>query len=166
MEEQTPIKRHDALISFSTEHQYLLLLLWKIRHGLSHSISADRISKYIIYAYNADVRPHFWDEEANLFNILRPHDPMRVQGESEHREIHEVVVRISKKTGDESLIRSFADLLEKHIRFEELTLFNYLQDQLSAEAIVKLLPRQPTDPDSKWPDLYWMEHLTPRPKST
>jgi len=96
MQEPNPIKRHEALQSFSTEHQYLLLLIWKIRDGLSRSISAERISKYIIYAYNADVKPHFWDEEASLFIAVRPHDSLRTQAEAEHREIHDIVVQISK----------------------------------------------------------------------
>ena len=164
MQEPAPIQRHEALVSYSTEHQYLLLLIWKITHGLSHAVSAKRISAYIIYAYNADVRPHFWDEEANLFTLVRASDPLRIQAEAEHRQIHEAVVAISKRPGKEERIRSFVDLLQKHIHFEELTFYKHLQEQIpdlqnqiQPEMIVKLKARTPTDPDSKYPDLFWMD---------
>ena len=156
MKEQTPIKRHPALVSFSKEHHFGLLLIWKIRQGLSHGIAAERISRYVIYFFNTDLRAHFQDEETILFPTLASDDMLRLRAEAEHKDIYEMVVDISKNMSDEILIRKFADILERHIRFEERTLFNHLQTHISTDQLQEVAKRPATDPDPEWADSFWV----------
>lgn len=156
MKEQTPIKRHPALVSFSKEHHFGLLLIWKIRQGLTYGIAAERISRYIIYFFNADLRAHFKDEETILFPALPADNMLRLRAEAEHRDIYEMVVDISKNMSDEILIRKFADILERHIRYEERTLFNHLQDNISTDLLNEISKRTTIDPDAEWTDSFWI----------
>lgn len=67
MKDQAPIKRHQAIISFSKDHHFGLLLVWKIRQGLEKAVNAERISKYVVYFFKEDLEKHFKDEELLLF---------------------------------------------------------------------------------------------------
>ena len=156
MKENAPIKRHKALVSFSKEHHFGLLLIWKIRQGFSYSIKADRIARYIIYFFNTDLRAHFQDEETILFPNLPSNDMLRSRAEAEHRDLHELIVEISKNMDDEILIRKFADMLERHIRFEERVLFNHLQDHISPDVLEEVSKRSANDPDAEWSDPFWV----------
>lgn len=67
MKDQAPIKRHQAIISFSKDHHFGLLLVWKIRQVLEKAVNAERISKYVVYFFKEDLEKHFKDEELLLF---------------------------------------------------------------------------------------------------
>ena len=67
MKDHAPIKRHQALVSFSKEHHFGLLLVWKIRQGLANAVSAERISRYVLFFFNEDLKFHFREEEELLF---------------------------------------------------------------------------------------------------
>jgi hypothetical protein len=47
----TPIKRTSSLISYSKEHHFGLLLVWKIRQGIKREIITERIANYIPVSY-------------------------------------------------------------------------------------------------------------------
>ena len=49
MKDHAPIKRHQAIVSFSKDHHFGLLLVWKIRQGLNKAVSAERISNYVLF---------------------------------------------------------------------------------------------------------------------
>ena len=51
MKNQAPIKRHQAIVSFSKDHHFGLLLVWKIRQGLKKSIDPVRISNYVLFFF-------------------------------------------------------------------------------------------------------------------
>ena len=51
----TPIKRHPAIVSFSKDHHFGLLLVWKIRQGLSRQVDPERISNYTGYFFKEDL---------------------------------------------------------------------------------------------------------------
>ncbi len=159
MKEHKPIKRHSALISYSKEHHFGLLLTWKIRQGFSLGVETERMSKYVLHFFNTGLKKHFADEETFLFSRIAADDALRRQAEAEHREIYSLVAQIASNLGDDTLLRSFADLLEKHIRFEERNLFNHLQQHIPAdelEAIEKRTNAGP-DPDLQWPDAFWLK---------
>ncbi len=158
MKDHAPIKRHQALVSFSKEHHFGLLLVWKIRQGLANAISAERISKYVLFFFNEDLKIHFKEEEELLFSKLPATDTLRIQAEEEHKEIYRLTTAITQTANDEKLLRQFADTLEKHIRFEERTLFNHLQSHLSVEELEEISTRfsNAVDLDSKWEDNFWV----------
>jgi hemerythrin-like domain-containing protein len=158
MKDHAPIKRHQALVSFSKEHHFGLLLVWKIRQGLDNAVSAERISKYVLFFFNEDLKTHFKEEEELLFSKLPATDALRVRAEEEHKEIYHLTALIKQTVSDEKLLRQFADTLDKHIRFEERVLFNHLQTHIPGGELEEISKRfsNSVDPDSKWEDIFWI----------
>ena len=158
MKDHAPIKRHQALVSFSKEHHFGLLLVWKIRQGLANAVSAERISRYVLFFFNEDLKIHFKEEEELLFSRLPATDTLRIQAEEEHKEIYRLIAVITQTANDEKLLRQFADTLDKHIRFEERTLFNHLQTHVAPEELEEISKRfsNSVDLDSKWDDVFWL----------
>jgi hemerythrin-like domain-containing protein len=159
MKDHPPIKRHEAIASFSRDHHSGLLLIWKIRRGLINAIDPERISAYILFFYKADLERHFKDEERLLFCRLSPDDDLRKQAEADHQAIYALVAHLEKNGKDANLLHSFADKLEQHIRFEERQLFNHLQDILSLEemqVIAERMSNDSCDPGEEWKDKFWV----------
>ena len=57
-ESSAPIKRHSALLEFSREHHFGLLLVWKVRQGLKKDIDLIRITDYIVFFFEKDLIQH------------------------------------------------------------------------------------------------------------
>lgn len=153
-----PIKRHPSIVSFSKDHHFGLLLVWKIRQGLNKAVSAERISNYILYFFKADLEKHFKAEEKLLFCKLPVDDALRKQAEAEHQAIYKLVAAIEQKKEDTVLLNQLADELEKHIRFEERELFNHLQNNINADDLEEIANRFPNSSkaiDEKWEDVFW-----------
>ena len=158
MKNQTPIKRHQAVVSFSKDHHFGLLLVWKIRQGLGKSVNAERISKYVVYFFKEDLEKHFKDEEQLLFCRLPVDDALRKRAEEEHQSIYNLVNAIDENKNDTKLLNQLANELEKHIRFEERELFNHLQKKLmpaDLELIEKRVSNDGKTVDEKWEDVFW-----------
>lgn len=62
MKDHTPLKRHQAIVSFSRDHHFGLLLVWKIRQGLNKAVTAERISNYVLFLFKEDIEKHFREE--------------------------------------------------------------------------------------------------------
>jgi len=158
MKSPSPIKRHQALVSFSRDHHFGLLLVWKIRQGLEKAIRPERITNYVLYAFDNDLRHHFSEEERLIFCKLPPADPLRLQAENEHAAIYKLVEKLrSDKTNDE-LLTEFAQSLQDHIRFEERILFTYMQENFGPADLETIAPYDGTEPgdiDARWEDLFW-----------
>src|SRR5579872_234243 len=119
MENHTPQKRHQAIISFSRDHHFGLLLVWKIRQGLNKAVNPERISNYVTFFFKEDLEKHFKEEERLLFSKLPVGDVLRKKAEADHLAIYKLIVTIEKKNDDATLLSQLANELEKHIRFEE-----------------------------------------------
>jgi iron-sulfur cluster repair protein YtfE (RIC family) len=158
MEGNTPLKRHQALVSFSKDHHFALLLIWKIKQGLAKAVSAERISDYVLSFFKEDLQQHFTEEEQLLFCKLPMDDVLRKQAETEHKNTYQLVTSIQQNPDDIGLLQQFADTLEKHIRFEERTLFNHLQDKIGMEElenILQLSEKREHDLMAHWKDQFW-----------
>ncbi len=158
MKDQAPIKRHQAIVSFSKDHHFGLLLVWKIRHGLEKTVNAERISKYVVYFFKEDLEKHFKDEEQLLFCKLPVDDTLRKSAEEEHQSIYNLVNAIDENKNDTNLLKQLANQLENHIRFEERELFNHLQNYITTEdleLIEKRFPNNSKTIDEKWEDIFW-----------
>lgn len=158
MKTQTPIKRHAAIVSFSKDHHFGLLLVWKIRQGLNKAINFERISNYVLFFFREDLEKHFKDEEQLLFSKLPVDDAFRIRAESEHQSIYNLVNAIENSKENVVLLKQFADELENHIRFEERVLFNHLQNEMSEkdlESIAEYFSNTGKDIDENWEDTFW-----------
>ena len=164
MKESTPIKRHPAIISFSKDHHFGLLLVWKIRQGLNKAVDAERISKYVLYFFKEDLGKHFKEEEQLLFSRLPEDDPLRKRAEADHQSVYKLVNDIEKKN-DAILLNQLAGILEKHIRFEERELFNHLQANIPENELEEIAKRFSTASkaiDEQWEDAFWSKEEKPR----
>lgn len=159
MKDHTPIKRHQAIVSFSRDHHFGLLLVWKIRHGLKNAVNAERISNYVLYFFKEDLEKHFKDEEELLFSQLPVDDNLRLKAEQDHQVVYKLVTAIGENKGNTALLNQLADELERHIRFEERELFNHLQSQIAIGDLEKIANRFSNNGESingKWEDAFWL----------
>ncbi|MEY4057339.1 MAG: hemerythrin domain-containing protein [Chitinophagia bacterium] len=154
----TPIKRTSSLISYSKEHHFGLLLVWKIRQGIKREIITERIANYILYFFEADLKYHFKDEERYLFTLLPTNNNLRQIAEQEHSKIFNLITSIHLDKTNETLILEFAEILENHIHFEERVLFNELQLIISKKEIIEIegrIARNSQAIDTNWEDMFW-----------
>ena len=158
MEVKKPIKRNAAMVEFSKDHHFALLLVWKIRQGLRKSIEPARISSYVVHFFDTDLVHHFKDEEEVLFNKLPTDNPLRTQAETEHKNIKQVIDALRKNAGDRNLLKNFADTLEKHIRFEERELFDHLEQNLPENTLAEMILSAKSrnhESATAWKDVFW-----------
>lgn len=129
-----PLKRHESLQEFSREHHHGLLLCWKIRTGFSKDISPERIKKYADWFYKNHLITHFKLEEMLIFPVLEADDPLIKQALDEHQELHQLF----KSTNTEDALHRIQEKLEKHIRFEERSLFVKIQENASEQEFANI----------------------------
>jgi len=133
-EKYKPVKRSEHIAALSRDHHAGLLFCWKIKEGLRKNVPLDKILKYINFFWDGHLKEHFREEETLLFNQLD--DGLGSRGRSEHLMIEERVHQLNHLGGemtDEYF--AFAELLTKHIRFEERILFPHLETALSASVL-------------------------------
>ncbi len=153
-----PQQRHQAIVSFSKDHHFGLLISWKIRNGLKHGVENNRICDYVLYIFKVDLAKHFKDEETLLFSKLPAGDKMIAKAIEGHHTLHQLATEIEQSKNDAELLNRFADELEDHIRYEERILFNYLQENIDADELEKIAKRFPNDSreiDEQWKDCFW-----------
>lgn len=159
-----PQKRHQAIVSFSKEHHFGLLLSWKIRNGLAHGVDEKRISDYLLYIFKEDILWHFHDEETLLFSPLPAGDLMIAKATDGHRLLKALASEIEQSKNDAALLIKFADELEEHIRYEERILFNYLQVKILPDELEKIEQRFSNNSrmiDEQWKDCFWEKNTLP-----
>ena len=158
MKNPKPLKRHQAIVSFSKDHHYGLLLVWKIRQGLKKTVKPERISDYVTFIYNEDLGKHIDEEEKLLLSKLEVGDLLRKRAEIDHLAIYTLAIAIEQKKDDPYLLKHLADVLEEHIRFEERELFNHLQKTISTNELKSIEARFSNNSkaiDEKWKDAFW-----------
>lgn len=161
--ETKPIKRHSAIVKFSQEHHFGLLLVWKIREGIKKMVATERLSSYAQFIFENNLKQHFREEEALLFVKLKDNDPLKQRATGEHQLIYQLIEKIKTDGNNLQVIVDFADLLDKHIRFEERELFQTLQNDLSEAELNEIAALHSTekiaDADNQWDDHFWVKNL-------
>ena len=142
----------------SREHHDGLLLVWKIKTGLSKAIGAKRIADYVVFFYVSNLEAHFKMEEEYVFPLLSEDNVLRVKAEFQHNEIREIVSTLKLAYNKENLLQ-FADLLERHIRFEERELFNFIEQnavpELLLTAAAAAMDSHSSSNKQYWSDEFW-----------
>jgi hemerythrin-like domain-containing protein len=108
------------------------MLVWKIRKAIREQVDLDRVDKYVSWFYQQYVLPHFDMEEKFIFPVLGDQHELIVQALAEHRQIK---IYFEAENKDVTSYNALADLLEKHIRFEERVLFNIVQEQATEQQL-------------------------------
>ena len=157
--EYKPIKRSKHIISLSQDHHSGLLFCWKIKEGLKKGADLSRVKQYLNFYWEHHLKEHFLEEEQLLFNELD--DELTQQGKDEHLMLIERMNRINnKKEINKQDYLSFAELLIKHIRFEERVLFPHLEAELPIVTLVStgayLNQHHPKPFKDDYPDEFWV----------
>jgi hemerythrin-like domain-containing protein len=124
-----------------------------------YDIATERINSYILFFFEKNIAGHFNEEEKNLFSKLPANDNLCKRAFEEHDALYLLIKKIKTDVSDRSLVLEFAGLLEKHIRFEERILFNYLQELLPEDEFEKLAlehGRSDRETDDSWNDTFWV----------
>lgn len=132
MKKNTPLKRHPALHHLSHGHHQGLLVCWKIRQGFKLKIDPVRIKNYCEWFWKNHLQQHFEEEEAFLFPILLPENPLVKQALSEHKKLRKL---FGNWQDIEKTLGQIEEDLEKHIRFEERVLFQVIQERATQEQL-------------------------------
>jgi hemerythrin-like domain-containing protein len=154
-----PIKRSKSLIPLSHDHHQGLVVVRNIRNGLKRKVNPGRIAAYVRDFWDGDLRRHFEEEETLIFSLLPESDEGVQHALREHRQLREQIEQMQEGT-ESGLFVAFADLLDKHIRFEERTLFPHIEQTLSMADIVsvgKALQHDSIAPPICWGDAFWKD---------
>jgi hemerythrin-like domain-containing protein len=158
--ENKPIKRSPHILVLSKDHHAGLLFCWKIKEGLKRNVELYRIKKYVNYFWEHHLKPHFGEEEALLFNQVD--DNLSGQGKNEHQMLQKCINGLNR---DENAIKDdyleFAELLIRHIRFEERILFPHLEQTLPLPVLKSveenLAQQHPAPFKDDYPDDFWID---------
>lgn len=159
MNEVKPIKRSIQLQPLSREHHDGLLFVWKLRQGTSNHTDTDRLQDYTSWYWKNHIKAHFFQEEKVLLPYMPESHPFVLQLKKDHGYIREMMLTIDQDADKFDFIR-LADLIERHIRFEERELFAYLEEHLEANqlaAIHEQLGKHPVACHTEWKDEFWVK---------
>ena len=147
-----PLKRHEGLQPLSREHHQGLILAMNVDKGVKKEVEFNRIAKYIKVHYEEILKPHFQFEESDVFTFLPEENKLRKVAEKQHVEIIEVVQNLNKIKD----CKRFADLLRKHIRFEERELFELIQTHVDPIELSQLNGKWEENLSCvSWDDRFW-----------
>ncbi len=150
----TPIKRIEALKPFSRDHHHGLLLCWKIREGFRKEINPKRIKKYVNHVWKKQLLPHFILEEKHIFPILGNEHRLVKKALSQHRRLQRL---FEDKTNNAKSLSLIEEELELHIRFEERTLFDEIQERGTQKEFALIASiHSKTEEDVCWKDNFWI----------
>jgi iron-sulfur cluster repair protein YtfE (RIC family) len=148
-----PLKRVKALEELSRDHHHGLLLSWKIRKGLKQKIALERIKKYTDWFWKNNLEAHFEFEEKFIFPILETDHKLIKKALREHSRLKRLFTASDKLEQNLSLIE---EELVAHIRFEERTLFQEIQ-QLASETQLKMIEAEHSKKIvEEWEDQFWL----------
>ncbi len=107
----------------SREHHHGLVLCWKIRQGFAKGVSGERMKAYTDWFYTNHLVSHFEMEEKHVFPVLGADHKLIRQALEDHR----LLTRLFSEPAKGEFLKQIEVELEKHIRFEERTLFNEIE---------------------------------------
>jgi hemerythrin-like domain-containing protein len=136
------MKRSRELKPLSAEHHQALLVAFQVKKSLAghaESAGAPRDLPGLIALTrrfaNSVMEPHLRAEEDLLPRYVTEADGRRLA--SEHADLRRLVeqARTAPPADGRVLLASFADLLERHVRWEERELFPYAEDHADQDEL-------------------------------
>jgi hypothetical protein len=157
MEINQPLKRSKELSPLSREHHDGLQFVWKIREGLKLNVAPARLKSFTVFYWQQHIKPHFFHEEQVLAKHIPADNPLLRQMNEEHALIREHILSLSNDTSAANF-EGFADILYKHIRFEERQLFQWAEQNLNKEQLADIYKELEDHPltCAHWDDEFWL----------
>ena len=156
METRQPLKRSKELSPLSREHHDGLQFVWKIRQGLANKTSLGRLKDFTIFYWQQHVKPHFFHEEQVLSKFIPEDNKLLKQMRDEHEMIRELILQLGDASA--TTFSTLADIIYKHIRFEERELFEWVEGHLTKEQLQEIYAELETHPlcAGHWQDEFWL----------
>lgn len=127
------MKRHQNLQALSREHHSALQLALKAKRAAMSGDQAkiDTTAAACVAAFSAELNPHFEIEETTLLPLLLEvgEDKLMAKVERDHKALRCLAVQMERP--DAKTLRSFAELLTSHVRFEEREMFVVIERLLA-----------------------------------
>lgn len=143
------MKRHEGLVPLSREHQKGLLLAQVLKkdappyRGMPTDIPGKK--ELLKDSYNNDLKPHFQKEEEILFpevkNLNEEIANLINELTEDHRKIERLVDEIAETGHPKDKMDELGNLLDEHIRKEERSLFEKLQEIMPESELIKFKER-------------------------
>lgn len=141
------MKRDAALIPLSHDHHHGLVQARRLRRAAGGDTPARREAAAAFLAFFADeTRSHFRQEEERFFPLLvdsdAPAGELLTRALLEHQRLHALAAGLESDlhTGEvpPAAMKLLADALDDHIRFEERTLFPFIERVVPEDALRRL----------------------------
>lgn len=140
------MKRHESLIPLSKQHHDALILGQLIKKdapvykGLPTSIEGKR--KYTLEKFRDHLVPHFEAEELILIPFIlgsdKEVDEISQKVINQHKQISDLVEEIRNQNDVEDNLNRLGNLISEHVRLEERSLFQKIQNVFSENQLEKL----------------------------
>ncbi|NIO10654.1 MAG: hypothetical protein GTO40_22670 [Deltaproteobacteria bacterium] len=127
-------KRHPSLVLLSHDHHHALALALRCRkHALGQLSPGDpdaskKLAQEVKEFFAQNLQSHFKAEEDILFPVIKAHaasdsETLIEELHRDHERITKTVSALDKGTGLSKTLFDLGDILERHVRQEERTLF-------------------------------------------
>jgi len=126
------MKRHASLAHLSRDHHCALVLA---SHACRHQ-NDQALSDPVLQRFSTDwtqkIHPHFLEEERVLLPCLRRQgeEALCAQTELEHEQLRQLAAQIL--AGNTRLFPQWGELMRRHVRFEEASLFARAEQVLTS----------------------------------
>lgn len=157
------MKRNENLKTLSWEHHDGLVVSFRLQQGLNKNTDAIEMAEYILFTWGTVLEHHFWQEEQTISSNLSKSETateLMNQFTNEHEQIRYLVNQIKQDNTNTKYIKEFADVLNKHIRFEERQLFPLFEKEMGKARLAeigKFLKKHHNDSCEVWQNQFWKD---------
>ncbi|PJA08429.1 MAG: hypothetical protein COX70_03670 [Flavobacteriales bacterium CG_4_10_14_0_2_um_filter_32_8] len=125
MIKNTPIKRSQNLVVLSQEHHHALVFCSRLKKA--HEMDLKTLQFFVKDFWTTNTSTHF-DNEEKWFLPEIENNEIKTQFIAEHQQIRMLIKQIEEATTDVmGIVLKLSVVLINHIRFEERTMFPYLE---------------------------------------
>jgi iron-sulfur cluster repair protein YtfE (RIC family) len=135
------MKRHEQLKTLSWEHHDGLVVAFRLQQGLKKGTPPNVLKNYILHVWETVLKNHFWQEE----EIINPHLEQSRKGlqikeqmMDDHIEFRKKIDTLEHNSAGADQIGALAEILNRHIRFEERQLLPFIETNISATELEKM----------------------------
>lgn len=157
------MKRNQNLETLSWEHHDGLVVAFRLQQGVKKGIDSKILSNYILNIWEHALQHHFWQEEEIIGSNLKENSEgkkMLSQMLEEHHKITNLIKELKQNKDDYSNILKFAEMLNKHIRFEERKLFPLVENLVPKNELAGIgtfLHENHQSGNKDWEPRFWQE---------
>jgi hemerythrin-like domain-containing protein len=155
------MKRNENLKTLSWEHHDGLVVSFRLQQGLKKNANTTEMVEYILHTWKNILEHHFWLEEQSFVQTLiksKEASNLISQMINDHEQFKILISRLKEDDKNKKIIEEFANLLNKHIRFEERQLFPLIEKELGSnklDEVGKFLKQHHNPSCEVWQNQFW-----------